>query len=337
MPWVNYNTRQIAQGTQAQRPPLMPTSQPSSSGFNPLSGIRQGLNLGGKFLGGTGGNILGGLGSLGGLGLSIARGNPGGAVGSFGSLAGYAAPLAQGLGFGTVGSTFGGSLAAGGSALANTLSGGLVGTAGPIVGAGAGVAGSGLAGALGTIAGPLSLAGLIGGLAMMMPRGQPAKDIKAEGKIIASAQNDIRNALQNKAPIDLDRLRVTGSFTKNAQGRLVGTNGHSPKLLAAYLNAGYNIPKVKGAIGTAADVEGYVIPMEVTQGAFQAGGGLDPNPNDPLLSMQVFIPAKAIKVKIDEVTGQTTYRASNDPTPEQKRARRERDRRSEERSISRQD
>ena len=319
MPWVNYNTRQIAQGTQAQRPPSMPTSQPSSSGFNPLSGIRQGLNLGGKFLGGAGGNILGGLGSLGGLGLSIARGNPGGAVGSFGSLAGFAAPLAQGLGLGTVGSTLGGSLSAGLSSLAS---------GGNVIGAGAGAAGSGLAGALGTIAGPLSLAGLIGGLAMMMPRGQPAKDIKAEGKVIASARNDIRNALQTRQPLDIGRLQVTGSFTKDAQGHDVGTSEHLPKLLAAYLNRGIDVPR--GPNGS------YIIPAQVSLGAFQAGQMRLRPSGEPLQTMFVSIPADALRGKPDAVTGQTLYRVS----PEyggHDRGERERDRRSEERSISRQD
>ena len=232
--------------------------------------------------------------------------------------------LAAALGFEEAGA---GAIGAG---AAGAAAGAEAGAGGGLIGAGAG---SPFLGAATGIGAALSI--ILG--ALFAPRGQPAKDIKAEGKIIASAQNDIRNALQNKAPIDLDRLRVTGSFTKNAQGRLVGTNGHAPKLLAALLNAGQNIPKVKGAIGTAADVEGYVVPMEVTQGTFKAGRSLNPNPNDPLLSMQIFIPAKAIKVMVDEVTGQTTYRARNDPTLEQERAERERDRKSEARSISRQD
>lgn len=221
MPYINRRTGQVIQGPQQQAP------QQASGGFNPLSGVRQGLNLGGKFLGGTGGSMLGGLGSLAGLGLGIANKNPGGIVSSLGSFAGFGAPLAQGLGLGTVGSTLGGSLAAGGSALANTLTGGAIGTAGNIVGAGAGAVGTGLAGGLGAIAGPLGLVGGIQGLLSLMgalKTGPSAKDIKEDRRLISDAwQNRVLPNLQAGRPIAFNDLKMVAGVI-NEEPTIGGLN-----------------------------------------------------------------------------------------------------------------
>lgn len=265
-----------------------------------MSGIRQGLNLGGRFLGGVGGSALGTLGSLFGLGTSIANKSPGGTFSSLGGLTGFGSGLAQGLGLGTTGATFGGSLAAGGSALANTLTGGAFGTAGNIIGAGAGASGTGLAGGLGAAAGPLGLVGGALGLAGLLTGGFKAgaskKSIKQDAALLGSANRAIRTARITKQPVRSEDLH--GFYTSQAVNRQNKAFGgfdqqaieSAGSIIANALNAGINVQPQNGR---------YIVPLQLDRLTFQAGGRGDPmfgatpsgNPEPFLVS----IPASEVK------------------------------------------
>lgn len=239
MPYINSRTGQVVQalptgGRLIQR---QVQQQTSGGGISPFPFIKQGLNLGGKFLGGTGRNVLGGLGSLAGLGLSIANKSPGGIVSSLGSLANFSAPLAQGLGLGTVGSTFGGSLAAGGQAL---LAG-----ASPI-GAGAGAAGTGLAGSLSSIGNLAIPFGAIAGGFSFAKSFTDAKRLKGAQKEFKQGQGIMRRLGEEQAqglPLAVDDLRFVGFQPNDKSGDIVKD---AEDAVATMLNRGQAPQMYKG-------------------------------------------------------------------------------------------